>query len=161
MQQLKLKARLPHPCMSDMRARPCADQAQAFAQSYSETVAEQSVDAVAIAIADAITKGENCRASVEVRACAGCVGTEWSRCAGFGIDGVLGCCDPSHVCMQRNWMTAMCVDQEYTPPECAPPLVCVHTHDYIALFINNNTVLLLAKLEFGPFWAGRVTLGLS
>ena len=76
---------------------------------------------MATAITKAITKGEDCRATADATVCVGCITEKWKRCAGFGIDGVLGCCNPLHVCMQRNWMTAVCVDTGYTPPECASP----------------------------------------
>eukprot|EP00892_Ulva_mutabilis_P005165 jgi/Ulvmu1/301/UM001_0305.1 len=102
---------------ADAYADACVDnEAVAMAQSYSESVAQMSVDAVAVAIATAITKGENCQATASAKACVGCTGTKWNRCAGFGIDGVLGCCDPKHVCMQRNAMTSVCVDADYKAP---------------------------------------------
>lgn len=93
-----------------------------MAQTYSESVAEQSVDAVAFAIAEAITKGDNCRAQASANACVGCTGELWQRCAGFGIEGVLGCCNQLHVCMRRNSMTSVCVEADYTPPECVSRL---------------------------------------
>jgi hypothetical protein len=74
-----------------------------------------SLDVVAVAIANAVADRWTCAADVEVTACASCVGTE-ARCAGAGIQGVLGCCNPDEHCVQRRSYISSCKPKSWRIP---------------------------------------------